>query len=157
MKFYTSYFYQLRFFPPNAIPLSTAYRDPKWYFNFQKQGHVWKDKRGVYNGLRADPLMPGEQCEGLCYGPEGCDAKPNYCRFLQRYKQQLDELDFAEIVGRAERLAKKIQNKEGFTEEPKIIFLFHETPTNPCSERWAVQKWFQEHGIEVSEWRQCEG
>ena len=157
MKFYTSYFYQLRFFPKNAIPLSTAYRDPRWYFNFQKQGHVWKDKRGVYNGLRADPLAPGAECEGLCYGPESCDAKPNYCRFLQTYKRQLDELDFAEIVDRAERLAKKIQNKEGFSEEPIIIFLFHETPANPCSERWPVQKWFQEHGIEISEWRQCGG
>ena len=152
MKFYTSYFYQLRFFPPNAIPLSTAVWDPKWYFNFQKQGHVWKDKRSVYNGLRAGPLVPGAQCEGLCHGSEGCDAKPNYCRFLQAYKRQLDGLDFAEIVDRAERLAKKIQNKEGFLEEPIIILLFHETPTNPCSERWPVQKWFHDNGVEISEW-----
>ena len=101
--------------------------------------------------------MPGEQCEGLCYGSESCDAEPTYCRFLQRYKRQLDELDFAEIVGRAERLAKKIQDIEGFTEEPEIIFLFHETPTNPCSERWPIQKWFQEHGTEISEWRKQEG
>lgn len=34
MKFYTSYFYKLRFFTPNMLPFSTAKWDPKWYHNF---------------------------------------------------------------------------------------------------------------------------
>lgn len=153
MKFYISYFYQLRFFPINAIPLSTAVWDPKWYHNFQQQNHVWKDKRGIYNGLRAEPLHPDASCEGLCYGPEGCDAKPTYCRFLQRYYQQLCNLNFAEIVGRAERLAHKIQEKEGFCEEPIIILLVHEAPDNPCSERRIIKQWFHNNGYEISEWK----
>ena len=59
----------------------------------------------------------------------------------------------AEIVARAERLALKIKNKEGFEEEPEIVFLFHEAPDNPCSERWVVQQWFRANGYEISEWR----
>lgn len=31
MKIYTSYFYQIRFFKPNMIPLSTAKYDPSWF------------------------------------------------------------------------------------------------------------------------------
>lgn len=157
MKLYTSYFYQIRFFTPNMIPLSTAWIDPKWFYAFQKQGYVHKDKNGVYNGLRAEPLHPDETCDGLCHGPEGCDQEPSYCRFLQRYRRQLDKLDCAEIVARAERLARKIQDKEGFTEEPVIVFIFHEAPNNPCSERWVVQQWFHANGYTISEWRQCEG
>ena len=31
MKIMTSYFYAIRFFKPNMIPISTAKWDPKWY------------------------------------------------------------------------------------------------------------------------------
>lgn len=31
MKILISYFYQIRFFKPNMIPLSTAAFDPKWF------------------------------------------------------------------------------------------------------------------------------
>ena len=31
MKIYTSYFYQIRNFKPNMIPVSTAISDPFWY------------------------------------------------------------------------------------------------------------------------------
>ena len=78
MKIYISYFYQLRFFPRNAIPLSTAVYDPAWFHDGTRdQKHKFKDKRGVINGLRAEPFMPGAACEGLCHGPEYCDLKLN--------------------------------------------------------------------------------
>ena len=38
MKIYTSYFYQIRFFKPNMIPLSTAKYDPSWFH----KGLGWK-------------------------------------------------------------------------------------------------------------------
>lgn len=53
MKFYISYFYQIRFFKPNMIPISTAKWDPKWY---SQNGKPYIDKRGVVNGLRAPVL-----------------------------------------------------------------------------------------------------
>lgn len=31
IKIYTSYFYQIRNFTPNIIPVSTALSDPAWY------------------------------------------------------------------------------------------------------------------------------
>lgn len=71
MKLYTSYFYQIRFFAPNIVPVSTAVWDPKWYHNFAGQDNVFLDKRGVVNGLRAPALAPGSQLEGSCAGKDG--------------------------------------------------------------------------------------
>ena len=65
MKVATSYFYQIRFFKPNMIPVSTAMWDPKWFHNFKNQYHVFKDRNGVYNGLRYPALSPKGECEGL--------------------------------------------------------------------------------------------
>ena len=72
MKIYTSYFYKIRFFKPNMIPISTAMWDPKWYHANQKQDHWFVDKNGVINGLRASVFAPGEvatavsTCGPLC-------------------------------------------------------------------------------------------
>ena len=154
MQIYTSYFYQVRFMKPYMIPLSTAVWDPKWYFHFQKQGFVWKDKNGVYNGLRAGVFAPGPSCEGLCRGPETCATRqPQNCPFLEAYRKQLDLLDYDNIINRCERIGKYIQNREHFIEEPIIILLVHEAPQNPCSERRVIQEWFAANGKEVVEWK----
>lgn len=153
MKVYTSYFYQLRFFKPYMIGLSTAMWDPKWFHNGKGQKWKFKDQHGVWNGLRADPLVPGPICNNLCHGREVCkDAGPDKCEFLAKYLLQLRNLDCKEIMGRAESLAYRIQAFEGFKEEPVIVFLFHETPKNPCSERWKFIEWLRENGVEVEEW-----
>lgn len=138
---------------PYMIPLSTAVWDPKWYFHFQKQGFVWKDKNGVYNGLRASVFAPGPSCEGLCRGPETCSTRsPQNCDFLKAYRNQLDLLDYKDIIARCERIGNFIQKRENFPEAPIIIFLVHEAPQNPCSERRVIQEWFAANGKEVVEW-----
>ena len=153
MQIYTSYFYQVRFMQPYHIPLSTAVFDPKWFFNFQKQGYVWKDKNGVYNGLRAEVFAPGPMCEGLCRGPETCLTRsPQNCLFLRTYRYQLDQLDFQDVLNRCERLGKFVQSKEHFLQDPVIMLLVHEAPQNPCSERRIIQEWFNDHGKQVLEW-----
>jgi len=154
MKIYISYFYQVRFFTPNMIPLSTAVFDPVWYHNMTRDHScIFKDKNGVWNGLRAEPFMPGPSCEGTCYGPEHCDTNdPTTCTFLRRYLIQLNKLDFNEMMQRFEILGKKIQNKEHFSEEPIAVLLVHEAPNNPCSERWALKRWFAQHNYELEEW-----
>ena len=158
MKFYTSYFYQIRFMPPYVIPLSTAVWPPKWYNNFKGKGHQFVDKRGVINGISITPFEPGEACEGLCYGSDKCTTKdPNTCKFLQTYYKQLSELNFLEIMKRFDTLGTQVKNYLGFEEEPEFALIFCETPTNPCSERWAVQKWFKENGVEIKEWNKNEG
>lgn len=138
---------------PYMIPLSTAKFDPKWFFNFQKQGYVWKDKNGVYNGLRAPMFAPGPMCENLCRGKESCETRsPQNCLFLKTYRYQLDQLNFDDIIQRCESMGKKIQSIEKFFEEPVILFLVHEAPDNLCSERRIIQEWFASHGVKVEEW-----
>lgn len=147
MTIYTSYFYQIRFFPQNLVPLSTAVWDPRWYFHNEKQGYVWKDARGVLNGLRATPFVPNDSCNGLCRGPESCISKDsNTCKFLQVYLAQLRKLDFNSIIKRFYNLGERIGNN------PDFALIFHEAPNNPCSERWMVQQWFKENNWEINEW-----
>ena len=153
MKIYTSYFYQVRFFTPNMIPLSTAIWDPKWFHQNKGQDYQWKDKNGVWNGLRAPEFAPGPMCENLCRGSESCDTHdPTKCLFLKTYRYQLDQLDYNEIISRCENIANKIKEVEQFNEEPIIILLVHEAPDNPCSERHIIQEWFASHGKKVEEW-----
>ncbi len=71
MKLYTSYFYQVRFFRPNMVPLSTAIWDPKWYHDGKDHAYTFIDKNGVINGIRCEALHPGTSCSGLCHGADG--------------------------------------------------------------------------------------
>lgn len=103
MKFYISYFYAVRFMKPNTVALSTAMWDPKWFYN-KYQGDVYLDKRGVLNGLRAEPFVPKDHQEGEGYCGN-CDHDNSKCRFMQHYREQLDALDFDDIMQRFESIA----------------------------------------------------
>lgn len=155
MKILTSYFYQLRFFKPYQIPISTADWDPKWFHDFKGQDYIWKDKNGVWNGLRLDILSPSHICSIL---PPECvrcqiPKDPSSCSFLKDYRLGLrNKLDFDTLMNYLERAANDIQKLEGFKEEPEIILLVHEDSNNPCSERIPIQELFVEHGIEIKEW-----
>jgi hypothetical protein len=156
LKIFTSYFYQVRFFQKNDIPLSTAMWDPKWYHANKGQNYQFLDKRGVLNGLRAEPFVPGISCDGLCHGSTMCISDPHICGFLREYSRQLQSLDINDIIARMEVLAKRVQQVNGYIGEPHICLLFHEAPNNPCSERVPVQKWFQDNGIPICEWKKPE-
>ena len=152
MEVMTSYFYQIRFFKPYMIPLSTAVWDPKWFH--QNKGHYFqfKDKNGVWNGLRADPFVPGSTCQNLCRGPEVCNTKdPRTCPFLQKYREQLDQLDISNILHRISSIGQQVKDIEQFDEDPIVVFIVHEAYNNPCSERWAIQDYFKAHNIKCTE------
>jgi len=150
MKILTSYFYNVRFFKPNMIPLSTAVWDPKWFHNFKNQNHVWKDKNGVWNGLRLEELNPKNCHAGGC----PCDKRDyKNCRFLSEYRQGLKAIDFDNLIKTIEKISNLVKESEGFCEEPEIILLVHEAKDNPCSERVPIQELFREHGIEIKEWK----
>ena len=154
MEIYTPYFYQVRFMKPYMIPLSTAVWNPRWFHQNKNQDFVYKDKNGVYNGLRAPVFAPGPMCENLCRGPKTCvTGNPQTCLFLKTYRYQLDQLDFEDVIARIERLGKYIQSLEHFTEEPIGMLLVHEAPQNQCSERRVIQEWFASHGKKVIEWQ----
>lgn len=150
MTIYTSYFYMVRFFPENLIPLSTAAFDPKWYHDFKGQNYQFKDKRGVINGIRADIFAPGPDLGGYC--SEACGMVPPSCDFLLRYRAQLNQLDYSNVWKRFEDLAQTIKAREGF-EDVNFALLLHEAPTKMCSERCVIQQWFADHGYPMSEWQ----
>ena len=149
MEIYTSYFYQVRFFPKNLIPISTAAFDPKWYHENKGPSHQFKDKRGIINGIRADIFAPGPELCGYC--GENCGMVPPACDFLLRYRSQLDRLDFRTVWQKFERLAETIRLREGF-EDVNFALLLHEAPTKACSERCVIQQWFADHGHPIQEW-----
>ena len=156
MKIYTSYFYQIRNFPKNLIPLSTAVWDPKWYHNNNSLKYVYRDKRGIFVGLRAEMFAPDGTCQDLCRGPDRPDIcyqeGGRYgCSFLNTYRRQLDKLDFNETIEGLKELSRSIQELEHSDEEYDIALIFHEIPDNPCSERRVVQDWFKDHGITAEE------
>lgn len=152
MKIYTSYFYQIRFFKPYMIPLSTAMFDPKWFHQFKNKNYHFKDKNGVLNGLRAEPFVPNNECNGECRGLENCDIKnPNECLFLKNYYKQLSQLNFQEILKRFKVLAEKIKRNENLKEEPIMVLIVYETPNNKCSEREIIHKWFKDNNYPIEE------
>ena len=155
MKVYTSYFYQIRFFKPNQIPMSTAVWDPKWFHEFKGQDHVWKDKNGVWNGLRLEILNP-DNCCSLPAECTECQRKgnPETCSFIKDYSNGLHtKVNFSELLEIMNQTAEYIQQLEGFSEEPEIMLIVHEASNEPCSERGSIQQLFLEHGIECTEWK----
>lgn len=150
MKIYTSYFYQIRNFPRNLVPLSTAHSDPTWFHDNQGMSHKFYDKRGVINGLRAHPFVPQMQYDGECYG-KPCFYTPDNCGFLRNYRAQLDRLNFDEIIQRFEHLAYAIQYKEKW-EDVNFALMVYEAPYNLCSERRVILQWFKDNGMPIQEW-----
>ena len=158
MKIYTSYFYMVRFFTPNMLPISTAKWDPKWFHNFQGQKHCFIDRRGVLNGVRADAMAPDASCDKLCRGPETCNyINPKQCDFLRMYRKQLDKIDFEKFIKNMAYLRANFTKLGRFKNAGEFIpvFLVHEAPTNPCSERVVIQQWFSDNGVKVTEWGGC--
>ena len=151
MKVVTSYFYQIRHFSSNMIPISTTFSDPFWYHDgTYDDDYIFKDKRGIYNGIRTnDFLIEHEECG--C-GPT-CQETPSTCSFLKVYRKHLDTLDFNKFIQELERIANKIQQIEHFKEEPVIALMVYEAPYNKCSERGAIQDWFYSNGWPIKEWK----
>ncbi len=142
MKIYTSYFAQMRNFPPNMIGLSTAAYQPKWLTRGRSQnGIIW---------FPCPPLQPGESCEGLCNGQ--CNPKhPQDCQFLKNYRAQLDKIDFKKFILHIEGLCEEICAEEDFN-DANFAILTYETPKNLCSERIVIQQWFKDNFMEIEEW-----
>ena len=147
MRIYTSYFYMVRFFKPNMLPVSTAVWDPKWYHAFKDQKFRFRDKNGVWNGFRAEKLHPQEDNHNC-----PCENKEQEnCLFKQKYKEQLSKVDAHKMLDSMEEFMIKLKAKEGWEGEPTIVFLVHEAPNNPCSERKAIQEWLINAGYKVKE------
>lgn len=152
MVIYTSYFYKVRFLTPYQIPVSTALWDPKWFHDFKTQDHIFLDSRGVINGVRMPMLAPGPTCSDLCHGREGCRSTPDICDFLTFYRKQIYSLNFNSVMELFESTAATVKRGFALEKEPQFMLMFHEAPTNPCSERVVVTSWFKDNGHAITEW-----
>lgn len=133
MKIYTSYFYQIRNFKKNMVPVSTAISDPAWYRPPQRQEY-YIDKRGIVCGLRYEPLIVQLQGSHIC-PCEDRKAAPS-CPTMLEYKQLLYTLVNKEKTLKAFEYCLNKFNAD------TIVLIVYETPKNLCSERYALQEFF---------------
>ena len=143
MKLYTSYWAQVRNFPPNLVGLNTTVWPPKWR-------PLGKDNRGVWV-IDCPPLKPGPSCEGLCRGD--CNPKhPSDCQFLEAYYKQLRAINIRDFLQRLNNLKRKMEVGEKL-EDISFAFIVFEKPDNECSEREIIQLWLTDWELSVDEWK----
>ena len=153
MKLATSYFYQIRNFTPNMIPVSTAISDPAWYRPPQDKEYFF-DKNGVVNGLRYEPLIVQlhgtKECMGL---RQQCPfyIEGYQCECMQEYYQLLCSLvDKEQTLKAFEYCANKFARPFD-NEEPTIVLIVYEAPNNPCSERRVLLDVLRNKGFDINE------
>ncbi len=141
IKIYTSYFYQIRNFTPNMIPVSTAVSDPAWYR--PKDGEEYYiDKNGVVNGLRYEPLIVQREAQN-CLCPCQDKSQAPACPTMAEYEYLLNTLvDKEKTLKAFEYCLNKFKKELNFKEEPIICLMVYEAPSNLCSERIALQRFF---------------
>jgi len=115
------------------VPVSTALSDPIWY-RPPAGKEYYIDKRGIVCGLRYEPLIVQRE------GTHGCpcdnkDLSPA-CPTMLEYEQLLHSLVDKERTLKAFEYCLNKFNAD------TIVLIVYETPTNPCSERWALQRYF---------------
>ena len=133
IKIYTSYFYMIRNFTPNIIPVSTALSDPAWYRPPQGKEY-YIDKRGIICGLRYEPLIVQRQATMVC--PCGNRIQAPACPTMIEYEQLLYSLVDKEKTLKAFEYCCNKFNAD------TIALIVYEAPVNLCSERYALQKFF---------------
>ena len=152
MKLYISYFYQIRFFTPDMVPISTALYDPKWY-RFKAP---YVDKRGVLNGYRMPIFnIPDDRWAQLEEQDLQCRRNCHMelpCAFMKTYKEYLDTLDFDTIMASLQTFEKQLN----WDHEATFVLMVHESKQCQCAERPVLQEWFREHGVELKEWEKTD-
>ena len=151
-KVYISYFYQIRFFTPRFVPLSTAIFDPKWYHLNKGNEHIYKDKNGVVIGLRSELLHP--QIDNNCCSTCKRTGNPSTCEFIKKYREQLHKIDFERFMDSLEVFLDKVNEMILQSEDDDLVpvFIVHEALDNPCSERVPLIEWFTDNDVECIEW-----
>lgn len=151
MQVMISYFYQIRFFTPNIIPLSTAMYDPKWYHDFRSQDYHFRDRNGVFNGFKITQLIPQHFDETTECTSGKCSMNPPNCTFLQAYLAQLRQIDCRKFISDLEERSIHLLNSHNISGEPVIAFIVHEAPSKVCSERIIIDQWLTENHIPHAE------
>lgn len=94
----------------------------------------------------------GEECKGLCGGRNCSNKDSDYCDFIQVYQKQLEKINFKELYSDMERLATTFKEKQQLKEEePILVLVVYEAPSNRCSERQSLIDYFNSKGISCEE------
>lgn len=134
MKFYISYFGQMRNFTDNMLPVSTAKWDAKWFKGIARIDDLVMPDSFVWELEQKDVM-----CRKNCPLHAPCD-------FMMKYKEYLNTLDFDKIL--AKLILLTLHNPFIDT----IVLMVYEKADIQCAERPVLQQWFKEHGIELNEW-----
>ena len=159
MKFYTAQFSQVRYLEPYMIPFSTAAGEPKWFHDGKDRSHTFVDKRGVINGLVAEPLLVDtDEVDRLFDSGLGCSKDcefkefvPN-CPFMELYSRTLKKQKISDVIHYFDEICYSVKKMLGFKEEPIVILLVYENASIDCAERPVIQNYLKNNGIEVEEW-----
>lgn len=146
MKYFISTFYNIRYFRPHQIGISTAVWQPK-YWKYEQ------NKNGAVMGICEPLLSPAKLSEEVICQRD-CQYKndvPN-CPFLVSYREYLETIDFEKLLTEFERIANEVKKINNYQQDPEIILLVYEAANNPCSERLELVKLFENHGIILKEW-----
>lgn len=150
MKLMISYFYQIRNFSKNMLPMSTAMYDPAWYHAGLGPDHLYLDKRGILNGLRLKPVI----VQGTTVHTCPCETKdPTNCLAMKEYRQKLEEIDFDKMMRGITQFAEEYKDMYKIEDEMIMVLIVYETPTNPCSERSMLKDYFKSKGYELEEFQ----
>ena len=159
MRYFISYFQQLRHMDESCIPIDTSQWAPKWLntFNGKRQ---YVNENNVLVGIKeesflmAEDELPVEMCSGK---PCEWEHKWPECEFLKAYWRHLQKIDFeGYLLPEFARIAEDVRRITHFKGEPKIVLMVHEKPDNHCSERLPLIRLFKEHGIALEEWEKSD-
>ena len=95
-----------------------------------------------------------EQGRHSNHGPDICPCESkNYqtCSFLKQYRDNLENINFNNMVQDMQKFANNYKENENIDEEITLVLIVYEAPNNHCSERHALQDYFTSHGIECFE------
>lgn len=117
------------------IPVSTAMSDPGWFRPPEGQEY-YIDKRGIVCGLRYEPLIVQKYGHAECPCGKWYPQDVGPCPTMVEYKELLYSLVDKEKTLKAFEYCLNKFNAD------TIVLIVYETPTNPCSERYALQEFF---------------
>lgn len=130
VSFMTSYFYQIRHFSKNMIPVSICIWDPKWY-------------KGIhYSGLVPKVYDPESHCEN-CIKVNGQEYHDFHCDYLNAYRRQLSRLNVKRTLDDVARIVRKYAYENDVNGPLIAVFVGYEVTAKRCSERFVLSEWIE--------------
>ena len=137
MKYYISYFGQMRNFPSNLLPVSTVMWEQAWFAGTVEKLEELIVPQSVVSSLEAHHTMCQKNCPLSLSLP---------CGFMAAYLDYLRKLDFDQVLMKLNLMTLRHPHVDS------IALMVYEKPSCKCAERPCLQQWFKENGIELVEW-----